>query len=181
MLRFYKAIRPSPGFYVDEAPNNSPLTVELFAQVRSNGRILDNIRHVLGGSILLEGGFSFKKICRREDLAGWTANFTMRPRNITLRKGMLTSLWTDVSEMIAARNMDVMDNNGTSVSAADFNPEDLREPGRGASPCGHSLGSDAHGVRSALPPATGTTGGSGYAQQQACLQKVSENPFSYLA
>jgi len=94
--------------------------VELFAQVRSNGRILDNIRHVLGGSILLEGGFSFKKICRREDLAGWTANFTMRPRNITLRKGMLTSLWTDVSEMIAARNMDVMDNNGTSVSAADF-------------------------------------------------------------
>jgi hypothetical protein len=120
MLRFYKAIRPSPGFYVDEAPNSSPLTVELFAQVRSNGRILDNIRHVLGGSILLEGGFSFKKICRREDLAGWTANFTMRPRNITLRKGMLTSLWTDVSEMIAARNMDVMDNNGTSVSAADF-------------------------------------------------------------
>jgi hypothetical protein len=75
---------------------------------------------VLGGSILLEGGFSFKKICRREDLAGWTANFTMRPRNITLRKGMLTSLWTDVSEMIAARNMDVMDSNGTSVSAADF-------------------------------------------------------------
>ena len=120
MLRFYKAIRPSPGFYIDEAPNNSPLTVELFAQVRSNGRILDNIRHVLGGSILLEGGFPFKKICRREDLAGWTANFTMRPRNITLRKGMLTSLWTDVSEMIAARNMDVMDNNGTSVSAADF-------------------------------------------------------------
>jgi hypothetical protein len=33
---------------------------------------------------------------------------------------MLTSLWTDVSEMIAARNMDVMDSNGTSVSAADF-------------------------------------------------------------
>jgi hypothetical protein len=116
MLRFYKAIRPAPGFYVDEAPNNSPLSVE-FAQVRSNGRILDNIRHVLGGSILLEGGFSFKKICRREDLAGWTANFTMRPRNITLRKGMLTSLWTDVSEMIAARNMD---SNGASVSAAYF-------------------------------------------------------------
>ena len=67
MLRFYKAIRPAPGFYVDEAPNSSPLTVELFAQVRSNGRILDNIRHVLGGSIPLEGGFSFKKICRRED------------------------------------------------------------------------------------------------------------------
>jgi len=120
MLRFYKAIRPGPGFYVDEAPNTSPLTVELFAQVRSNGRILDNSRHVLGGSILLEGGFPISKICRREDMPGWTANFTVRPRNITLRKGMLTSQWTDISEMVAARNMDIMDGTGASISSADF-------------------------------------------------------------
>jgi hypothetical protein len=120
MLRYYKAIRPASGFYVDEAPNTSPLTVELFAQVRSNGRILDNIRHVLGGSIMLEGGFPINRICRREDMAGWTANFTMRPKNITLRKGMLSSLWIDFSEMVAARNMDVMDKNGASISSADF-------------------------------------------------------------
>jgi hypothetical protein len=86
MLRFSKAIRPASGFYVDEAPNTSPLTVELFAQVRSNGRILDNTRHVLGGSILLEGGFPVNRICRREDMTGWTVNFTMRPRNNTLVK-----------------------------------------------------------------------------------------------
>ena len=32
-------------------------------------------------------------------------------------KGMLLSLWSDVSEIVAARNMD---NNGTYVPAADF-------------------------------------------------------------
>jgi hypothetical protein len=53
-------------------------------------------------------------------MPGWTANFTVRPRNITLRKGMLTSQWTDISEMVAARNMDIMDGTGASISAADF-------------------------------------------------------------
>jgi hypothetical protein len=49
ILRVCKALGPASGFYTDKAPNDAPLTVELFAQVRSNGRTLDNIRHVLGG------------------------------------------------------------------------------------------------------------------------------------
>jgi hypothetical protein len=53
-------------------------------------------------------------------MTGWTVNFTVRPRNITLRKGMLSSQWTDISEMVAARNMDIMGNTGASISAADF-------------------------------------------------------------
>jgi hypothetical protein len=67
MLSVCKALGPASGFYTDEAPNDTPLTVELFAQVRSNGRILDNIRHVLGGSIMLEGRFKIKQInkCRK--------------------------------------------------------------------------------------------------------------------
>jgi hypothetical protein len=53
-------------------------------------------------------------------VAVWTVHNSTRPRNITLRKGMFSSLWSDVSKMVAARNMDIMDNNGTSVPAADF-------------------------------------------------------------
>jgi hypothetical protein len=50
MLWFFKDIRPATGYNVDEAPNTAPITVELFAQVRNNGRILDGSRNVLGGS-----------------------------------------------------------------------------------------------------------------------------------
>jgi hypothetical protein len=70
MLRVCKALGPASGFYTDRAPNDAPLTVELFAQVRSNGRILDNIRHVLGGSIMLEGGFKIKQINKYREMGG---------------------------------------------------------------------------------------------------------------
>jgi len=39
MLRFCKA----PGFHVDEAPSHSKHTAKLYAQVRDNGRILDEV------------------------------------------------------------------------------------------------------------------------------------------
>jgi len=67
---------------------------------------------------MLEGGFKIGKIIRREEMSNWTAHISKRPRNITLRKGMLSSLWTDV-EMVSARNMDIMDSSRVSVPAAD--------------------------------------------------------------
>jgi hypothetical protein len=48
MLQYFKAIRPASGYNVDEAPNDRSITMELHAQVRNNGRILDGTRHVLG-------------------------------------------------------------------------------------------------------------------------------------
>ncbi len=44
-------------------------------------------------------------------VAVWTVHNSKWPRNITLRKGMMSSLWSGISEMVAARNMD---NNWTS-------------------------------------------------------------------
>jgi hypothetical protein len=38
----YKTIRPASGINVDDAPTTSAHTAELFAQVRNNGRILDD-------------------------------------------------------------------------------------------------------------------------------------------
>jgi hypothetical protein len=58
---------------------------------------------------MLEGGFGIDKLCRRENMADWTAHISEKSRNSTLWKGVLSSFWSDVSEMVAVRNMDIMD------------------------------------------------------------------------
>ncbi len=174
MLRFYKAIRPGPGFYVDEAPNTSPLTVELFAQVRSNGRILDNIRHVL-----------------RIDTTG-----VRLPHQQDLQEGGHD--WLD-SELHRATE-EHHPEEGDVVQPVDGHlgdggrqkhghhgqhrrlhlscgfPEELRRPRDRADSCSCPLGPYAGGIRSAHPPAAGASGRGLYLEQQACFQEVS---FSY--
>ena len=69
MLRAGKPVRPAANFTEDEAPANNKHTAELFAMVRDNGRILDEVRCVLGGNETLEAEFSlgnlFDLICLR--------------------------------------------------------------------------------------------------------------------
>ncbi len=71
-----------PGFNVDEAPTDASYTAELFARVRSNGRILDDFKCVLGGTDCLEVEFSLSKIFEDSSLAsrdaGVSANKFLR-------------------------------------------------------------------------------------------------------
>ncbi len=102
MLRYFKAIRPASGYNTDDAPNNSSITVELFAQVRNNGRILDGTRHVLGGQDF-EAVFKLSKLSSDEEMRKWTVHMCRHTRNIILRPGMLSSQWTDLVEIVAAK------------------------------------------------------------------------------
>jgi hypothetical protein len=52
--KFCKTLRAAPGFHVDQLPNDAAYTAELFAQVRDNGRILDDFKIVLRGTDCLE-------------------------------------------------------------------------------------------------------------------------------
>jgi hypothetical protein len=62
MLRLHKAIRPASGYHTDQPPNTSKHTAQLFAEVRDNGRKLNNSRCVLGGTDILEAGISLTKM-----------------------------------------------------------------------------------------------------------------------
>ncbi len=42
MWNYCKALRSSPGFNVDQPPNDDKYTAEIFAMVRDNGRIMDD-------------------------------------------------------------------------------------------------------------------------------------------
>ena len=54
MLTYFKALRPRPGYLIDEPSTASPHTAELFATVRDNGCIVDDFRCVVGGHAIFE-------------------------------------------------------------------------------------------------------------------------------
>jgi hypothetical protein len=122
MLRnhLYKAIRPSSGFTVDEAPTSSAHTAELFAQVRDNGRLLDDTRIVLGGSEVFDATFKLGLLVEDDNISNWSIRIQQWPRDLRLRKGLLSSLWTDLSAVVSARDAEVTDAEGAGVTAATF-------------------------------------------------------------
>ena len=74
MLQLYKAIRPAPGYSVDEAPNSHPRIAELSATVRNNGRILDDMKIVIGGTGILEANFKIEKLITDDTIGSWSVN-----------------------------------------------------------------------------------------------------------
>jgi len=108
------------GFTVDEAPTSSAHTAELFAQVRDNGRLLDNTRIVLGGSEVFDATFKLGLLVEDDDISNWSIRIQQWPRDLRLRKGLLSSLWTDLSAVVSARDAEVTDAEGAGVTAATF-------------------------------------------------------------
>jgi len=93
---------------------------ELFATVRSNGRILDDFKCVLGGTDCLEVEFSLSKIFEDSSLGEHSVQIQHWPRDLDLRKGLLSGLWKDVSALVASRDACVSDKEGAGVSANEF-------------------------------------------------------------
>jgi hypothetical protein len=120
MLTYFKAIRPRPGFKVDEPPTTSPHTAELFATVRDNGRILDDYRCVIGGHAIFEAQFELGKLLEDPSLSKWTVHMQKWPRDINLRDGMLSGLWTDVAGLVSSPDAAVFDAQGAGIPANEF-------------------------------------------------------------
>lgn len=120
MLRFFKAVRPSAGFSTDEPAATAPHSAELFASMRQNGRILDSVRYALGGTAILEGSFKLGKIFPDPEIAAWTLHLQCWPRDVDLRKGLLSGAWIDVPGLISSRDALIYNQMGAAISAADF-------------------------------------------------------------
>jgi hypothetical protein len=120
MLRLYKAIRPASGYHTDQPPNTSKHTAELFAEARDNGRILDNTRCVLGGTDILEAEISLAKMFEDPVLRSYKMHIQRWPRDVDLKKGLLSGLWNDLKTVVSARDASVMDNTGSGIPAREF-------------------------------------------------------------
>ena len=120
LLRAFKAIRPMAGFNVDEPPTTHAITAELFATVRSDGRIGDTTRMVIGGRDVIEASFSLSAAFEDPVLAEYNMLIQRFPRDLDLRKGLLSGAWHSLIDMVASRDASVLDESGAEVTAARF-------------------------------------------------------------
>ncbi len=86
--------------------------VELMAQVRSNGRICDQWRAALGGSKVLEAVFPIScLLLAATNMPPWELTYPYQqfPRVIVIRRNMLTSMWYDAMNLLAAHEILIAD------------------------------------------------------------------------
>jgi hypothetical protein len=120
MLRFYKAIRPASGYHNDQPPTTSRYTAELFAEVRDSGRILDNTRCVLGGVDILEADIPLTRIFSEPVLQSYKMLIQRWPRDINLKKGLLSGLWQDIKTIVSSRDASITNSEGTGIPPREF-------------------------------------------------------------
>ena len=81
----------------DTAPTTvkGDYTLEIYAQLRPTGRILDNFRAVLGGTRYLEINASLMDMIPSSRFKGWHYRTQRYPGEVVIRKNMLSSAWID--------------------------------------------------------------------------------------
>ena len=114
------AIRPRAEYAFHEAPTTAPLTAQLNAQVRDNGRILDNFLIKLGGSDILSIEADLGAIIPNPIFKGWTYHSQVWPRDIVIRTNITTGIWWDIAAAVACREASIEDADGAIIPAAEF-------------------------------------------------------------
>jgi hypothetical protein len=107
------------------------LVVELLAHLRNTGRILDSYKFSLDGSKALEAYVDLNKILPVNELRGMQAFFQCCPRDIKIRRNMLSTAWVSITDGITSNDMDILDESGTRVSAGSVMRILERLPGDG--------------------------------------------------
>ena len=108
-------ILPAEDFEIAVPRDPGEIGVELMAQIRTNGRILDHFRLALGGSNMLEAKVHLKNILPTAEPPDWTLKLASWPRDKKLRRNMATTAWLDIREQLATNDARVIDTDGAAV------------------------------------------------------------------
>jgi hypothetical protein len=90
--------------------------VELLAQLRNTGRVLDGFRFALDGSRALEATVNLDQILPSEELKGLQALFQCWPRDVKIRRNMLSTAWTSLTDSLSSNELDITDEDGGGVT-----------------------------------------------------------------
>ena len=120
MLRLHTTVRPKRDFPLEFPKTTSSHTPALYAQVRANGRVQDYFRYGLGGSEMFSASFPLQKVFNVPAVAGWTLQLQRWPRDVAIRRGMISSVWMDLLHLVASREAEVLDADGGGVPAREF-------------------------------------------------------------
>jgi len=111
-------IFPAEDFDLAAPTLGGGLVAEVLAQIRPNGRIVDNWRVALGGDDILEASVDLAYIIpAAATLPKWRLSWDAWPRDIQPRKNMTSTSWVDVADLIASNDASVSDENGDNVAA----------------------------------------------------------------
>ena len=113
-------IRPAAEFLHAHAQIQGVHTVQLLAQLRSTGRILDAHRLVLGGTEILDVDIDISEAIPNPRLSGWRLRFQIWPRDIALRRNMASSNWLDIEAIVAGRDAEILDDKGALIPQNEF-------------------------------------------------------------
>lgn len=107
--------------FATSAPNfQGDLTLELLAQLRGTGRILDNFRFSLDGSAALDVSVDLDWVIPADYFKGWKLSQQFWPRDIAIRRNMVSTAWVSVTESVACHDCDLTDETGAGVSSGEF-------------------------------------------------------------
>jgi hypothetical protein len=98
---------PLEGFATAAARSGARFAMELMAQARPNGRIIDHFRVALGGCGQLDVTLPLRRTLVVPAALGWNLKFQIRPRDVELKRNMVTSDWSDVVSIIKANDATV--------------------------------------------------------------------------
>jgi len=101
-------IFPAADFELAVPRDPGALGLEVMAQARINGRIVDHFRVTVGGSNILRVNFTTRSIFMSERIPTTPLQYEVWPRDIELRRNMASSEWLDVATLLASNDIAVM-------------------------------------------------------------------------
>ena len=113
-------IQPANQFLHAPTTIVGSLNVDLKAQLRSSGRIIDASRVVLGGAEIIQVDFHLYSVIPNAIFAGWRIRYQLWPRDILIRRNMASSEWADIEAMAAGRDVEILDRDGAFVPQGEF-------------------------------------------------------------
>jgi hypothetical protein len=100
--------------------SSSSFVMELLAQLRPSGRILDHFQITLDSSAAINRELDLGQLIPSSTFKGHKLAFQLWPRDIQIRRNMVSSAWVDVPALVCANEAQVLDPLGASISAGGF-------------------------------------------------------------
>jgi len=96
------------------------VSMEICAQLRPSGRILDNFRVSLGGSKILEYEADLGQLIPIPFFKGWRVKGQCWARDVAIRANIFSSGWIDLAATVGMREMEVFDKDGAGIPPGEF-------------------------------------------------------------
>ena len=94
--------------------------MDLLAQLRATGRILDACRLVLGGNEIIQVDFDLHCAVQADIFRDWRIRYQIWPRDIVVRRNQASSEWIDLEALVAGRDAEIVDAGGAFIPANEF-------------------------------------------------------------